>query len=105
MSWIKEEEGALIVNVWLQPRASKNEVVGIHGDCLKIKVTAPPIENRANEKLCECLSGWMGIAKQKIEVIKGGKMRMKKVKISDCTLDQVRKHLHQTLPSLDDSLP
>ena len=94
---MKEEDGAEVVNVWLQPRASKNELVGIHGDCLKIKVTSPPVDNQANEKLCEYLAGLMGISKRKIEVVKGKKMRMKKVKISDRTLDEVRENLNKEL--------
>ena len=52
MLWIREEDGAVIMNVLLQPRASKNELVCIHGDCLKIKITSPPVENKANKKLC-----------------------------------------------------
>jgi len=94
MLCFKEEDGAVIVNVLVQPRASKNELVGIHGDCLKIKVTAPPVENQANKKICEYLSRLIGISKRKIEVIKGQKMRVKKVRISDSTLDEVRKKLN-----------
>ena len=93
MLWIIEEDGAVIMNVLLQPRASKNELVGIHGDCLKIKVTSPPVENKANKKLCEYLSGLIGKSKKKIEVVKGEKMRIKKVRISDSTLEEVRKKL------------
>lgn len=105
MPWMKEEDGAVVMNVWLQPRASKNELVGIHGDCLKIKVTSPPIENKANENLCDYLSRLMGISKRKIEVIKGEKMRMKKVKIYDRTLDDVRKSVSEELGCAGDSLP
>ena len=94
MVWIKEENGAVIMNVLLQPRASKNELVGIQGDCLKIKVTSPPVENQANMRLCEYLSELIGISKRKIEVVKGEKTRIKKVKISASTLDEVRKKLN-----------
>ena len=97
MVWLREEDGAVIVNVSLQPRASKNELVGIHNDCLKIKVTSPPVDNQANEKLCEYLSGLIGISKGKVEVVKGKKMRVKRVKISDRTLDEVRKNLNDEL--------
>lgn len=97
MVWLKEEKESVIVNVLLQPRASKNELVGIHGDCLKIKVTSPPVDNQANEKLCEYLSGLMGISKRKIEIVKGKRMRMKRVKISDRTLDEVRKNVNDEL--------
>ena len=93
MLWIREEDGAVIMNVLLQPRASKNELVGIHGDCLKIKVTSPPVENKANKKLCEFLSKLIGVGKGRVEVIGGHKARIKKVRISDSTLEEVRKKL------------
>jgi len=93
MLWIREEDGAVIMNVLLQPRASKNELVGIHGDCLKIKITSPPVENKANKKLCEFLSKLIGVGKGRVEVIGGHKARIKKVRISDSTLEEVRKKL------------
>ena len=105
MPWMKEEDGAVVVNVWLQPRASKNELVGIHGDCLKIKVTSPPVENRANEKLCDYLAELMRISKSDIGIIKGEKMRKKKVKIYGRTLDDVRKCVSEELGCAGDSLP
>jgi len=93
MLWIREEDGAVIMNVLLQPRASKNELVCIHGDCLKIKITSPPVENKANKKLCEFLSKLIGVGKGRVEVIGGHKARIKKVRISDSTLDEVKKRL------------
>ena len=44
---LEEKDGAVMLKVLVQPRASKNEVVGIHGDCLKIRVTSPPVEGKA----------------------------------------------------------
>lgn len=105
MPWMKEEDGAVVVNVWLQPRASKNKLVGIYGDCLKIKVTSPPVDNRANEKLCDYLAGLMGMSKRDINIIKGGKMRTKKVKIVGRTLDDVRECVSEELGYAGDSTP
>ena len=90
---LKEEGGAIIINVLVQPRASRNELVGIHGDCVKIKVTSPPVENQANKRLCEFLSKLIGVGKGRVEVIGGHKAKIKKVRISDSTLDEVKKKL------------
>ena len=91
--WLKEYEGGVIVEVVLQPRASRNELAGEQGGRLKIKVTSPPVEGMANRKLCEFLADLMGIGKQRVQVIAGQQARIKRVKISDVLLDEVRSKL------------
>ncbi len=91
--WLKEHEGGVVVEVSLQPRASRNEVAGLQGGRLKIKITAPPVEGMANKKLCEFLAHLMGIGKQRVQVIAGQAARIKRVMISDVSLDEVRKKL------------
>jgi len=90
---LKEHEGGVMVEVVLQPRASRNEVAGLQGGRLKIKVTSPPVEGMANKKLCEFLADLMGIGKQRVQVIAGQAARIKRVKISDVSLDEVRRKL------------
>ncbi len=82
-----------MVEVVLQPRASRNEVAGLQGGRLKIKVTSPPVEGMANKKLCEFLADLMGIGKQRVQVIAGQAARIKRVKISDVSMDEVRRKL------------
>ena len=94
---LEEKEGTVMLKVLLLPRASKNELVGIHGDRLKIKVTSPPVEGQANKKLCEFLSKLMGVGKRQIEIIEGQRSRVKKVRISDKSIDEVRKRLNQLI--------
>lgn len=82
-----------MVEVVLQPRASRNEVAGLQGGRLKIKVTSPPVEGMANKKLCEFLADLMGIGKQRVQVVAGQSARIKRVRISDVSLDEVRRKL------------
>ena len=82
-----------MVEVVLQPRASRNEVAGLQGGRLKIKVTSPPVEGMANKKLCEFLADLMGIGKQRVQVIAGQAARIKRVKISDVSLEEVKQKL------------
>jgi hypothetical protein len=91
--WLKEHEDGVIVEVVLQPRASRNEVAGIQGERLKIKVTSPPIEGMANKKLCEFLADLLGIGKQRVQVVAGQTGRIKRVKISDVSMDEARRNL------------
>jgi uncharacterized protein (TIGR00251 family) len=91
----KEQDGAVIFKVLVQPRASRNELVGIHGDCLKIRITSPPVENKANKKVCEFLSKLMGVGKRQVEIVEGQKSKVKKVRITNSTPEEVRKKLDQ----------
>ncbi len=93
----KEKDGAVIFKILVQPRASRNELVGIHCDCLKIRVTSPPVENQANKKVCEFLSKQMGVGKRQVEIVEGQKSKVKKVRITGSTLEEVQSKLNQLI--------
>ncbi len=76
-----------LVKVYLQPKSSKNEVVGPYRDGIKIKVTAAPVEGRANEALIGFLAKKIGISPSCIEIIKGLHSRQKTLRISGVLLD------------------
>ena len=71
------------MKIYLQPKSSRNEVVGPCRDGIKIKVTAPPVEGKANEALIRFLAKELGIASSSIEIIKGHHSREKTVKITE----------------------
>ena len=77
----------ILLKVHLQPKASRNEIVGPYRDGIKIKVTAPPIEGKANEALIRFLAKEFGISISSIEILKGLHSREKTLRISG-TLDQ-----------------
>ncbi len=71
-----------ILKVYLQPKSSKNEVVGRYRDGIKVKVTAPPVEGKANASLIRFLAGELGISPSSIEMVRGHHGREKTLKIS-----------------------
>ncbi len=71
-----------LIKVYLQPKSSKNEVAGPYRDGIKVKVTAPPVEGKANEALIRFLAKEYGIPPSCIEIIKGLHSREKTLKIS-----------------------
>jgi uncharacterized protein (TIGR00251 family) len=85
----------MIIKVHLQPGAKRNEIVGRHGDAIKIKIKikAPPVDGKANEALIEFLSETLGIAKSKIEIVSGHTSRQKLVSIAcnEALIDQLIK--------------
>jgi len=67
--------------VKVQPKASKNEVVGIEGEYLKIKVSAPPTRGKANKECIKLISYWLGVKTSQIEIEKGETSRLKRIKV------------------------
>jgi hypothetical protein len=78
------------VSVRVQPRASANEVAGIHGDGLRIRLTAPPVEGAANDALVDFLAKSLGIARRDITIVAGSSSRSKIVELTGITEDRVR---------------
>jgi uncharacterized protein (TIGR00251 family) len=77
-------EGSLL-SVRAQPGARKNAVVGEHGGALKIAVTAPPEDGRANEAITEVLRGWLELKRSQVELIGGKTNRNKQFLIRGLT--------------------
>lgn len=82
---------AIRFSVYIQPRASKNEIAGIHGTALKIRLTAPPVEGLANEALIDFLSGKLRIARRNVCIVSGFTSRNKIVEISEVDLETIQR--------------
>ena len=78
---IQELKDGITFSIRVQPRSSKNEIIGIQSGSLKVKLTSPPIENAANQLCIKLFSQWLDINKSKIQIISGLKSRNKKIKI------------------------
>jgi uncharacterized protein (TIGR00251 family) len=75
------QDGALTLFCHLQPKASRDEFAGQHGDRLKIRITAPPVDGKANAHLIEFLAAQFGVAKQAVSIVSGDSGRQKTVRI------------------------
>jgi len=72
----------IVLNLHIQPRASKNEVCGVQGDALKIRLTSPPVDGAANKLCREFLADLFHVPKSAVEIISGETSRHKRVKVS-----------------------
>lgn len=77
--------------VRLQPRASRNEIVGLQGAALKVRVTAPPVEGMANESLLELISSAFGISRRSVCIVSGSASRTKVVEVKGVSLEAVQR--------------
>jgi len=80
-SWYSWQGEDLILRCHLQPKASRDEISGLHGDSVKIRIAAPPIEGRANAALVKFLAKTFGVAKRDVSIISGELGREKRVRI------------------------
>ena len=87
---VTESNGRVRFGVRVQPRASKTEVAGIHGEALKIRLAAPPVDGAANEALVEFLSDIFAVARRRVRIVAGETSRSKIVEIEGITEHAVR---------------
>jgi uncharacterized protein (TIGR00251 family) len=85
----RQTDQGLILKVHIQPRASKNEVVGEYKGALKIRITAPPVDHQANRALIAFLAGLLGIRKSQIEILSGHTGRNKTVIFYNCNKELI----------------
>lgn len=74
-----ETAAGVVLQIQVQPRSSRNQLVGLQGESLKIKLTSPPVEGAANKACCAYLAKLFGIAKSSAELISGDKSRQKRI--------------------------
>ena len=82
---------AIRFSVHLQPRASRNEIVGTRGSALKVKVTAPPVEGLANQALIDFLSRELEVPRRNVCIVSGFSSRTKVIEISGVDLQTIRR--------------
>jgi uncharacterized protein (TIGR00251 family) len=87
---ITEKDGTVSFAVRVQPRASSDEIVGEHQDGLKIRLTAPPVDDRANQALCKLLAVRLKVPLTAVRIASGERSRTKRVEIFGVTAAMIR---------------
>ncbi|MGB8646429.1 MAG: DUF167 domain-containing protein [Anaerolineae bacterium] len=101
MAILSESGSGITLAVKVVPRAKRDEIVGIEGDALKVRLNAPPVEGRANEALIKFLSEVLGVRRADVEILRGETTRNKLVRIRGVSVahTQERLHLQKTGPN------
>ena len=81
------------LRIHCQPRASKTEIVGLHGEALKVRLAAPPVEGQANAELCQFLAQYFGVLRQEVQILSGMGARQKRVLIKGKTVQEIQDRL------------
>jgi uncharacterized protein len=87
---IAEKDGTVSFAVRVQPRSSRDEIVGEYQDGLKIRLTAPPVDDRANAALCKLLAARLKVPLAAVRIASGERSRTKRVEINGVTVAMIR---------------
>ena len=90
---IRDTPGGVTFQVRVQPRAKKNAIVGEVGEALKLALTAPPLEGRANEACVRFLAEVLNVARSSVTIAAGASSRNKVIRVAGLTAAQVKKRL------------
>ena len=82
---VREEGGRVRFSVRVQPRASCDEVSGVHGDAVKIRLAAPPVDGAANDSLVNFLAALFAVPRRAVRILAGESSRSKLVEIDGVT--------------------
>lgn len=85
-TWFRYQHEMLTLTLHVQPGAKRTEVVGLHGDALKIKLAAPPVEGKANEALLRYIATRFGVTLREVQLKQGEQSRHKVVAISHSSI-------------------
>jgi hypothetical protein len=86
---VGDKNGTVSFVVRVQPRASRDEIVGEYQDGLKIRLTAPPVDDRANESLRKLLAARLKVPLAAVRIASGEHSRTKRVEVIGVTADKI----------------
>ena len=87
---IESIPGGVLLTIHVQPKAAKTQFAGVHGEALKFRVAAQPVEGEANAALCEFLAESFSIPKRSVEIRSGHGHRHKKIRLIGVSDQEVR---------------
>ncbi len=82
---VRARDDSVRFTVRVQPRASRSEIVGVHGDAMKIRLSAPPVDGAANAALVELIAEVLGVGRRAVRIVSGESSRSKVVEVEGVT--------------------
>jgi uncharacterized protein (TIGR00251 family) len=94
MITVTESHGGCVLAVRAQPGARQTSVLGEHSGALKVGVTAPPEDGRANQALVDALRGFLGLKRSQVQLVSGQTRRDKRFLITGVAKDEIEKRVN-----------
>jgi uncharacterized protein (TIGR00251 family) len=92
-NWLRAGKGHITLSLHIQPGAKKTEVAGVHGDALKIRLAAAPVDGKANAALIGFVADRLGLAKSAVSLKSGQTSRRKVLEVTDAPADSAQRLL------------
>ncbi|MFQ6015806.1 MAG: DUF167 domain-containing protein [Anaerolineae bacterium] len=92
---ITESQGAILFGVRVVPRAGREAIAGLHGQSLKVRLTAPPAEGKANQALITFLAKRLEVSREQVEIVTGQRSRQKTIAVRGVSLEEVTRRLFE----------
>jgi uncharacterized protein (TIGR00251 family) len=90
---IHNVRGGVTFAVKMHPRAKKNAITGVLGDALKVSLTAPPLEGRANEACIEFFANLLKVPRSSVTIASGEKSRSKVIRVAGLSVEEITKRI------------
>lgn len=94
-------DGTVLIRVYVQPKASRSRLVGLHDGCLKLAVAAPPVDGKANKQVVKFLAGILDVPIREVTVKSGLRSRRKLVEVNVPDVNEIRSMIEALLLSID----
>lgn len=98
LSCCRQSADGVTLELYVQPRASRNELVGLQGDALKVRLTSPPVDGAANRLCTDFVARLLRVPRGDVVLIAGDKSRHKRLLVRGAQLEEVQRTLAALLP-------
>jgi hypothetical protein len=98
LPFVTRSKQAVIIEAFVQPRASRDSIEGVHDESLKLKVKAPPVDDRANRAVENLLAGLLELPRANVTVVGGRSSRRKRIAIEGASRQWVVDCLERAFP-------
>ena len=86
---LTEQQDGVFLTLWVQPRSSRDEIVGVREGMLRVRLAASPVGGAANEALIRFLARRLGVPRTDVEIVKGHRSRRKRIKVCGLSPEEV----------------
>ncbi len=96
-NYLRADNEGVVLALHVQPRASKNQILGLHDGNIKLAVTAPPADGKANRAVIALLASFFKIPKSAVTIKSGQQGRKKRIFLHGISLDEARRKLNAVI--------
>jgi uncharacterized protein (TIGR00251 family) len=95
---IREADGGVVLDLSIVPGAKRTELIGLHDGALRVRLSAPPVDGKANDALIAWLADQLGVTRRSVELLRGASSRRKQVRVQVSPV-LVRAWIERSLPT------